>query len=449
MKRLLSLMIITALLLGLAACELKEPANAPEQAASDEPVIAPDETAEAEDGALVQVSSPAPEVEMPTPEDEAYWEAYEELFKIGENVRPFADGVTARKDGVNYIYSPLSTWLCYSFLSEGLTGETRDLLMDKLESVETLEPESRDLALALLTDHMNQEGGAINLKNYLFYLKGKEVQDSFLESAENYRAGIYRMDLERNVDVTDHINALIERETYGLIPEFYGEPIDPTLTSILMNILALNAEWTVPFDPADTKEEPFYLTDGTTVDVPMMQLEEVENQFLWGEDTTAQYLRLPYKTGESIVLILPHEGETPEAALAHWLTPETVKPYFETFKVNLKLPKVCVESTWPLKQALSDMGLGFLFEPLTPGMDGILVDSSFYVADSKQKAVIEIFEEGTKAAAVTDIQMEEAAMLPPTEAVTLVFDRPFAFVVYSGEGNIELFRGVVHDPTDQ
>ncbi|MGI6157795.1 MAG: serpin family protein [Saccharofermentanales bacterium] len=365
-----------------------------------------------------------------------------EYSKIASDIVPFADVITDARSGENYIYSPISTWICYAFLAGGLRDEAQSSLEAQLESVTPLNPQLKGRAIAERIEKINDADGALMLKNFLFVNQHYTVKDRFLDVADAFRASIFLMDLEQNDQVTDRINRMIEEATHELIQDFYGQPIDPDVTSILINILAMDAQWEQPFRKNNTMDRPFYLRDGSTVEVPMMWQEA---SFDYLDDEVAQYVCLPYTSGQTIVFMLPKANITPEVALQGWLQKPVRAHTFSRETVDLTLPRVSIESTWPLREPLEAMGLGYLFTGELAGMDGILENTSFTISDTKQKARIEIFEEGTKAAAVTDIAVKDTAAMP-TEPVELVFDRPFAFAVYDGEDSLELFRGVVYNP---
>ena len=65
------------------------------------------------------------------------------------------------------------------------------------------------------------------------------------------------------------------------------------------------------------------------------------------------------------------------------------------------------------------------------------------------KAVIEVDEKGTTAAAVTVMAMTGAAMPLPTEPFEMNCNKPFIFVLYAHTydgGNQVLFTGIVNQP---
>ena len=62
-----------------------------------------------------------------------------------------------------------------------------------------------------------------------------------------------------------------------------------------------------------------------------------------------------------------------------------------------------------------------------------------------QETFIALDEKGVEAAAYTEIQMRETAMLEPPEQLTLELNRPFLYVISDGAGT-PLFVGIVRNP---
>ena len=71
------------------------------------------------------------------------------------------------------------------------------------------------------------------------------------------------------------------------------------------------------------------------------------------------------------------------------------------------------------------------------------------LSEALSQAIIEVDEEGTTAAATLELAMVAGGGPPVTEPelVSVVVDRPFAFLVRLGERGPILFGGWVQDPT--
>ena len=74
------------------------------------------------------------------------------------------------------------------------------------------------------------------------------------------------------------------------------------------------------------------------------------------------------------------------------------------------------------------------------------IAGDIFVSDISHKAGIEVDEEGSKAAAVTEITMElTSALVSDEEIINFIVDRPFVFTIRENDtGNI-LFVGYVGD----
>merc|ERR1712224_104626 len=114
--------------------------------------------------------------------------------------------------------------------------------------------------------------------------------------------------------------------------------------------------------------------------------------------------------------------------------------------VELELPRFKVEfgvhdlkpelmSTFGIKEAFRGRG----------GFDGMSDNPDLHLSAVLHKAVVEVNEEGTKAAAVTAAVMNTMAC-EEDEPVSVVVDRPFLFLVRDVSTGLLLFSGIVKDP---
>ena len=108
-------------------------------------------------------------------------------------------------------------------------------------------------------------------------------------------------------------------------------------------------------------------------------------------------------------------------------------------------PKVEWESD--LKQALQRLGIRRVFEAGQAELGAMLAGRSqrLYVSDGKHRAVLELSEEGTAAAAATGLGISFRSQLiqsPPP----FIVNHPFMFVVRDKVNNVNLFVGKFSDP---
>jgi serine protease inhibitor len=116
-------------------------------------------------------------------------------------------------------------------------------------------------------------------------------------------------------------------------------------------------------------------------------------------------------------------------------------------EVMLSLPKFKLESTLELIPVLAKLGIKDIFDPKVTNFSGITNHPlRLFVGDIIQKAVIEVNEEGTGAAATTDVELV-LHCVDIREQFTA--NRPFMFFLMSkleNNKNVILFSGTVNYP---
>jgi serpin B len=102
-----------------------------------------------------------------------------------------------------------------------------------------------------------------------------------------------------------------------------------------------------------------------------------------------------------------------------------------------------------LKDALIALGVP-LFDPDSAPLSELIEEKiPVWLENAVQKAVIEVDEKGTTAAAVTVMEARTTSMPIPTEPFEMVCDKPFALFLYGRSYNDTshiLFTGVVNQP---
>jgi serine protease inhibitor len=146
-------------------------------------------------------------------------------------------------------------------------------------------------------------------------------------------------------------------------------------------------------------------------------------------------------------VFLPDPGSSPAQLLQimngdNWR--RVTMPGFSEREGWVVLPKFKLENTFELNQPLAALGMKSAFDQKKADFSGMFSDSH-HISEVRQKAFVEVSEEGTEAAAVTAIafQRNGIAMQPP-KPFEMIVDRPFLFAIVDARSEMILFMGVVN-----
>jgi serpin B len=168
--------------------------------------------------------------------------------------------------------------------------------------------------------------------------------------------------------------------------------------------------------------------------------------FWYGEFDDFNILKLPYGQEKlAMYILLPHEGVSVDSMIEK-LDEESWRAYtgrLTTGEVDLTMPKYKMEyGIKLLNDALSVLGMEVAF---SPSADFSNIADGIFISRVLHKAVIEVNEKGSEAAAATVVEMVESAM-PVDEIMEFRVDRPFMFTISDDRTGSILFMGKVMEP---
>lgn len=239
------------------------------------------------------------------------------------------------------------------------------------------------------------------------------------------------------------INNWVEEKTDQYIKKLIAPgTITGATQLILVNAIYFNGLWESPFKPEATEQKPFLLSDGNTIQTAMMS--KLDN-FFYSEDDRLQMLQLPYlKSSIRMAVLLPKTTHSVKE-IQQALTQATFSKLLQNatnLKVLVSLPKFKLASTFnSLKQPLQQMGVIDAFSDQADFSN--ITTSALAISDIIQKAVIEVDEKGTVAAAATAVVMFGAAVQQP---IQFNANHPFLFILYETKSGVILFIGQVFNP---
>ena len=245
-----------------------------------------------------------------------------------------------------------------------------------------------------------------------------------------YDALVESMSFADGQSALQYVNDWCERHTYGRIKDVIKE-MDPAALMYIMNAIYFNADWTIPFEKASTRDENFRKLAGGSGKVNMMH-QTLEAAY--GENDFCQAVKLPYGNGKYFLTVyLPKQND----ALTVLPAPEQLPAASERCRVILSLPRFKTDYTVEMKDLLADMGL-----PVR-GYTELVEDNAAEISKVIHKATITVDETGTEAAAVTVIEMRlTTAVSPDPRMVTFTADHPFLYTISENTSGAILFTGV-------
>lgn len=346
----------------------------------------------------------------------------------------------------NLLISPLSVSLALGMTANGAKGETQQQMEQVL---------SKTLGISDLNayyyDYManlpSTEGAKFHIANSIWARNDESrliVPEAFLQTTKSYYGADFFSAPFDDSTVSD-INAWVNENTHGMIPQLIQE-IRYEEIMYLINALAFEAEWAMPYAEEQIHEGTFTLSDGTTV----------KNDFMYNElhtylcDDKATGFIKQYEDGNySFAAVLPNEDVSVFDYISD-MTADSLKKLVDSAShetVNTSLPKFSFDYSTSLKPVLQSMGMKLPFEDGGADFTGLNEYPTTFIADVLHKTYIAVDEKGTKAGAVTAVIMADNAV--PAEPKTVYLNRPFIFMILDNQNNLPVFIGYVLDPTQK
>ncbi|WP_202865391.1 serpin family protein [Ornithinimicrobium sufpigmenti] len=349
-------------------------------------------------------------------------------------------------DDVTTVTSPASLQVTLSMAAEGADGET----LAELEVLIGASGQERTDGINALSSALSDLDGdpavagadelpddpVVHRASRLLLDDSLTVQQDFVDVlARSYDAPAETTDLGGD-GAQQVLDAWVEEHTGGLVPHSAITP-GPELRLALQDAVVLAARWEQPFLADLTRPRPFTTASGEQVEVDMMAT-AAPRETLYAEVEGWQAVRLPYTGGRLVAdVILPPVGSS-----ATTLPPEVLEELLltgETRPVLLQMPVVDARSSLDLAPFLADRAPA----ALKGGLGGIS-DEPLSVSQLAQQGVLTLDEEGTLAAAVTEMGLAGSA--EPDPPFVLTVDRPYLVRVSDDLTGWPLFLAHIADP---
>lgn len=348
-------------------------------------------------------------------------------------------------DGANTLVSPLSVMLALGMTAGGAAGDTLAQMERTLGGgmpIAELDAYLHDYSAALQGDGGRSE---LSLGNSIWLRDDAErlaISPDFLQrTADYYGAPAYKAAFDDST-VAD-INGWVSDRTKGMIPKILTE-IPPEAQMYLINAVAFDADWERPYDSRDVQDGKFASADGQRQVARMMRSAETA----YVTDGHAVGFIRPYAGGRfSFAAVLPESG-TPIGTFVHSLTGASWLKLMNGAQhadVRASLPKFEYRDSHELKKTLAALGMTDAFEPGRAdfGRMGASSDGNLYISEVVHKTFISVDENGTKAAAVTEVGIA-ATSARAVEPIVIELNRPFVYAIVDNTTKLPVFLGAVN-----
>ncbi|NXF86236.1 A1AT protein, partial [Eubucco bourcierii] len=348
----------------------------------------------------------------------------------------------------NIFFSPLSISTAFAMLSLGARSNTLSQLHKGL-SFNITETEEQEIhqgfqhVLQLLNDPHRQ--AQLSLGNALFIDDRLKLLQKFLDDVTNfYYSEAISSNFQNLPEAMKEINKYIETKTHGKIVDLL-KSLDEDTMMVLVNYIFFKGYWEKPFNKLATRDDVFLLDDKNSVKVKMMHQNKVFNVHR-DEKLSCWVVEIPYKGNATALFILPDEGAMKQVEDA--LVKETVSNWTQSFKkreIYLGLPKFSISGSYDVKSLFKKMGVTEVFSD-GADLSGVSENILLKVSRALHKAVVDVSENGTEAAAVTVIEIVRlSAMFPSPPHIR--FNRPFLMMIVDKTTHSILFMGKIVNPT--
>jgi serpin B len=273
--------------------------------------------------------------------------------------------------------------------------------------------------------------------------------------ADDYKALLERDYAAETFDAVqlDDVNAWVSRKTQGKIDRILSR-VPPNAT-ILLNAVYFKAHWRSRFVVSATQDEAFHLDGSQSVQTPTMHKTE---HLALARQPGFRAVALPYDVGGiEMVVVLP-DATDGAAAIARRLDAPQLDALFAALQtaegqsVDLALPKFKARfAADNVEKAFQRLGMVRAFDCYRADFSGVtdqpVGQERMFISQIAHRAILDVMESGTEAAAATAVALSgHAASRPGLPPTPFHVDHPFLFYVLEETTGAILFQGRIVDP---
>lgn len=435
----LSLMTMIVSMVVLNGCTVADYGDGFADLDNDKPYLPKDSTASVDStasdnkGFSINTSAKWTPISLSTKEKNLAQNGNEFAIQLLEKAVEIAD----KKD--NILIAPLSLQMALGMLGNGLSEAAFNEMTSVIYDKDVTRSQLNDYFAGLYEPLTHAADGTIcRLANSVWVQRDYAIQPAFLQALTNC--------CNARASYVDYINAPDEAKAYmnewasemtdGLIPSLSLD-VNNLTRVVLLNATLLRSVWKRPFKVMEEKL-PFTSGSKRTHNVTMMETGTSEGAMQHDLFTS---VTVYYGNGQFVMdLILPDKKHTVEEVIPHLLD----KGKWQDVDAIIHLPMFSYRTCNDFIPLMKKLGILRLFND-TDALSGI--NESLSIGQLLQDTYINVNENGTEAAAVTEINSFSSADpgAPQREKIVLDFNRPFLYTIRESSTGILLYAGCVNE----
>ena len=298
----------------------------------------------------------------------------------------------------NLTISPLSIFQALSLTTNGAKGETQTELLKLLDNREMEEINLiNSNILSIIKDNSSLEiANAIMSKLTplpTFIQISKEIYLSEIQPLNNVQ----------------QINKWCDTKTHGKIKKIIDK-LESNIFMVILNAVYFKGQWINQFSEELTTKKSFYNFNSKKNEIKINTMINTEH-FSYYEDSNLKAIEFPFKKDfMSAFIILPNENININDFIDILDKDHeyiyTIIDNLKYLKVHIEMPKFEIEYKESLKKVIMDMGVNLAFNN-SADFSNIRNQNDLLIDDIIHKTYLKVNEDGTEAAAVTIVEMDE------------------------------------------
>ncbi|XP_022066034.2 alpha-1-antiproteinase 2-like [Acanthochromis polyacanthus] len=356
--------------------------------------------------------------------------------------RTAADPGAQQQQQQNILFSPLGLASALALLCRVSGSESRSQALEALGLAANATQQSVEATVSALTDlqlGLQQEGGGASDAG--IGGAGEDAGDRAGDGAEDgARLKVWSSLHVDGKPSTDFKSFLLSgHHVFNMSYETLMKDFQGSNKLILNNYVYFKGLH--PFQRRHTVLRSFQLNATTTVEVPMMFMDDSsEVMMLYDTNCSATVVRLPGSDRPASLLLLPKAEVQPledclsDGRMSFWLS--NLKPG----RAEIRLPKFQLRKSYSLERLLRNAGVSSVFSR-SADFSGISQKKTLELIKAPHEVLLEVEETKSENGARPDIMLDFS--VPPR----ITFDRPFMLIIYDDLTGLILLIGRIIDPT--